>query len=125
MWLKNYPIWRSYNFLRWTLIFHINIPSSLTVETFVGCVTSPQTLDEHRSGWNLAIEMLLALLLLYFQSKTRTQNTLKNDNRFKNNVNYILLIDKQNSRVLTGCCDLSFFKPFREVIFPTLVFSAN
>lgn len=51
-------------------LLNVDVPGGLTVETLVRCVTSPQTLDQHGCGWDLPVEVLLSLLLLYFKSKT-------------------------------------------------------
>ena len=42
----------------------VNFPGSDGIGSFVGGVAAPQRLDEERSGRNLTVKMLLALLLL-------------------------------------------------------------
>lgn len=55
---------------------HVNVPRCLAVEALVRRIAPPQALDQHGGGRNLPIEVLLALLLLHFERKTRTENAL-------------------------------------------------
>lgn len=44
----------------------VDLPGGVTVEALVGGVAAPQALDQHGGGRYLPVEVLLALLLLYF-----------------------------------------------------------
>jgi len=56
----------------------IHLPCrTVGIFSICGSIDSPQTLYESSCRWNLSVEMFLSLLLLNFQGKPRTQNTLK------------------------------------------------
>lgn len=52
------------------IALNVNFPCCFTIETFIGRITTPETLYKHCCRWNLTIKMLLSLLLLNFQCET-------------------------------------------------------
>lgn len=55
----------------------VYVPRGLAVEALVRRIASPQALNEHRGGGDLAIEVLLPLFLLHFQRESGAENALR------------------------------------------------
>ena len=63
-------------------LLQVDLPRGLGVEVLVGGVALPQALDEGGGGRDLAVEVLLALLLLDFQGEAGTEDALGKEKGF-------------------------------------------
>lgn len=54
----------------------VDLPGRVRVEALVGGVAAPEALDQHGRGRDLAVEVLLALLLLHLERETGPEDAL-------------------------------------------------
>lgn len=58
------------------ITFQVDFPCCIAMKALIGRIAPPQTLNQHRGGRYLPVKVLLSLLLLNFQRKSRPKDTL-------------------------------------------------
>lgn len=57
-------------------VLQVYLPSGRGIKVLVGGVASPQALDQHGRRWDLPVEVLLTLLLLYLEGEAGPEDAL-------------------------------------------------